>query len=245
MAGKDATIYVEPVQTESVVVALVGTTPLIINRMSEKAKGELLLPKGRKTAAQKQAFLKHIPVEEYRDSVYTLEGPALLAVKATAVKGAMGTAALDLPGTKKAQIKRLAHVKGEYLPVYGVPRLFMEVARCADMNKTPDVRTRAIVPEWVVLATISYVVPLLNATSILNLLAAGGITAGIGDWRPERGGTYGQYTIAKPDDPVVQAIMVSGGREAQQEALDNPVCYDEESARLLTWYVNETARRGK
>ena len=33
--------------------AVVGVTPILFNRMSEKAKRELLLPKGRKSAAEK------------------------------------------------------------------------------------------------------------------------------------------------------------------------------------------------
>lgn len=241
------TILVEPVRSEAITAVLRGTSPIILNRMSEKAMRELLLPKGRKTAADRQASLKHAPLHEYRASAYTLpEGDALLAISASAVKASMMTAALDLPGTKKAQIGRLVYVHGDYLPVYGVPRLFMSVVRSAGIDRTPDVRTRAILSEWVVVATISYVVPLLNASSMFNLLAAAGITAGLGDWRPEKGkGNFGQFVVANVDDADVQATMATGGREAQQYALDNPVCYDEDTQRLLDWYTTEVERRGR
>lgn len=248
VAVKDATIYVEPVRTETIALALIGSSPLILNRMSEKAKRELLYPKGRKTTADKQASLKHLPLDEYRASMYVLPegGDALLGVMASAVKGAMMTAALDLPGTRKAQIGRLVHVRGDYAPVYGVPKLFMSVTRSAGMNQTPDIRTRAIVPRWAALVEITYVMPMLTPTAIANLLTAGGVTAGIGDWRPEKGkGAYGQFVVSDANDPTFIAIREGGGREAQQAAVDAPETYDEDSRQLLAWYTTEVLRRGK
>jgi hypothetical protein len=164
----------------------------------------------------------------------------------SAIKGAMMTAALDLPGAKKAQIGRLVYVYGDYTPIFGVPKLFMSVTRSADMNKTPDIRTRAIVPEWVALITLSYVVPMLNATSIGNLISAAGITAGIGDWRPEKGkGTYGQFRVSNIDDPEFKRIVKIGGRKAQEMALENPGLYNEDTERLFSWYNVEVVKRGK
>ena len=51
-----------------------GMTPLIYNAMSAKVRGELLLPKGKKSAAEKATTLKHDPLAEYRASVYRRMG---------------------------------------------------------------------------------------------------------------------------------------------------------------------------
>ncbi len=51
---------------------ILGTSPLILNRMSQKAQRELLMPKGKKTAVEKATTLKHRPVEEFRASAYQL-----------------------------------------------------------------------------------------------------------------------------------------------------------------------------
>ena len=240
-------IVIEPVQTGTMTCALIGTRPLIMNAMSEKVRQELILPKGRKTTAEKQANLKHNPLEEYQNSVYTIRDEScLLGVMSSAIKGAMMTAALDMPGTRKAQIGRLVYVMGDYTPVYGVPQMFMSVTRSADINHTPDVRTRAIVPEWAALVTIQYVQPLLNATGVLNLLNAGGMTAGIGDWRPQKGaGTYGQFRIGNADDPVLARLQAQGGRAAQEAAMQEPSWYDDDTERLYTWCVAEAKRRGR
>lgn len=228
-------------------VCVLGSSPLILNRMSEKAKRELLMPKGRKTMVERATSLKHNPMEEYRASAYTMPSetaPTLLAILATSFKGAMATAALDLPGAKKSQIGRLTYVNGDRVPVFGVPQLFMSVTRSADMNKTPDVRTRAIVPQWACRLHITYIKPLMRQQAVVNLLAAAGLTIGVGDWRPEKGkGNYGQFEIVGEDDPRYTAILKAGGRKPQQAAIDNPVCYDDETTSLLSWFDDELAKR--
>ena len=228
-------------------VCVLGSSPLILNRMSEKAKRELLMPKGKKTAVEKATSLKHNPIEEYRASAYRInagDSPTLLAALSTSFKGAMATAALDLPGTKKAQIGRLTYVNGDYVPIYGVPQLFMSIVRSADMNRTPDVRTRAIVAKWACYLSITYIRPLMREQAVSNLLAAAGMSIGVGDWRPEKGkGNYGQFELVSSDDPRFLEIVANGGREAQIEALENPTCYDDETASLLGWFDEELARR--
>lgn len=233
------------VSTGSFDCCIVGTSPLILNRMSEKAKHELLMPKGRKNATERATTLKHVPVDEYRASAYTLkDGPTLLAMMATAFKGALRSAALDMPGAKKAQIGRLTYIPGDMVGIYGVPKLFMAIVRSADMNKTPDVRTRAIVPDWACYLRVTYVTPLIRAQAVANLLAAAGITIGVGDGRPEKGAmSYGQFRLADKDDPEFKRIIKQGGRKAQQEGLDDPVCYDDETTELLSWFESERKQR--
>lgn len=245
----DAEIAILPISEGEVTFAVVGNTAFIFNRMAEKAKRELLLGGGRKTAADRAANLKHNPVEEYRSSVYRNKGdePASrLAIPAPAFKGAMSTAALDLPGTKKSEIGRLVWVVGTHVDFYGVPELLMSVVRSADMNKTPDIRTRAIVPAWACMVTVRFVQPKLTATAIANLMAAAGVISGVGDFRQEKGkGNFGQFRLVNPDDAEFRRIVETGGREAQDDALLNYRCHDEETEELLDWYSAEVIRLGR
>jgi len=225
---------------------LLGTSPIILNRLSEKVKHELLMPRGRKTATEKALSLKHDPFAEYRAAPYILADPreaTFLAHVAAAFKGAMETAALDLPGAKKAQIGRLVRVEGEHVGLYGVPRLFMRPVRSADMNRTPDIRTRVILPTWAARVHITYPQQLIRPQAVANLLGAAGFTAGVGDWRPEKGGNYGQFRIIEENDPAFKRVVAAGGRAAQEEGMANPVCYDDETTELLTWYQAELIER--
>ena len=224
---------------------LVGTSPLIFNRMALKARHELLLPKGRKTPADRAANLKHIPLDEYRNSVNRNRdsAPTRLCFPAPGFKKAMATAALDLPGTKKTEIGRLTWVSGHSVNIYGVPQLLMSVVRSADIAKTPDIRTRAIVPQWCCKIDVNFVRPKLQVNSVARLIAAAGVTVGIGDWRQEKGsGSFGQYRIAEANDREVKAIMKAGGIKAQDAALNKPECYDEESEELFSWWNEEITR---
>ena len=246
--ASNAEITIVRVEKSTIRLSILGTTPLIMNRMSEKARRELLMPKGRKTAADKAANLKHVPLEEFRASPYMLrdtDSPAYLAIMASAFKGAMGTAALDLPGARKAQIGRLVYVEGELVPIYGEPQLFMSVVRSADMNRTPDIRSRVIIPEWCAEIQVSYVMPTIREQAVINLLSAAGITAGVGDWRSEKGkGSYGQFEVVTATDKRVAQIKKLWGRTKQIEAMAEPRPYDLETEELLSWFTEEAPRRG-
>jgi hypothetical protein len=227
---------------------ILGRSPIILNAMSAKARQELLFPRGRKNAAEKASSLKHDPLEEFRDSMYYArqeDSPTRIVVKSTAFKNALRSAALDLPGSTKAQIGRLTYVVGDEVPVYGVPELLMSVTRSADIKRTPDVRTRAIIPHWAAKLSVLFTKPILKQAAVINLLSAAGMMQGIGDWRPEKGsGDYGQYNLVGKDSAEFKHIIKTGGKKAQDAAIKNPICYDSETEALLDWFNVEVKRRG-
>lgn len=239
-------IEVEPLRVGSMTVWLRGRTPLICNRMAGKAMRELLFPRGRKTTAEKQQLLKHDPMAEYRNSMSTRtgKGPTRLIFPSPAVKGSMASAALETKGTNKTQIGRLVWVKDYSCDLYGVPQLFMSVVRSADMNKTPDVRTRAILAEWCLPAVVQFVKPQMSENTIAQLLSNGGIIIGIGDFRQEKGkGNFGQFEVVTEAD--CKSIIKSGGLKEQDAAIKSPKCFDAESEELLAWFQAEVDQRGK
>jgi hypothetical protein len=237
---------------------VVGTTPLYYNAMSAKVRQTLLLPEvmGRKTKADRAKALKHDPVAEFRDSMGTdgrLRGDipnlpqTLLSMPAPAFKGAAMMAALDIPGTRKTEIGRLVSIPATRVPVWGIPRLKMDVVRSADMAKTPDVRTRAYLEEWCAVFPVSYVTPNLTAKTIVHLFAAAGIMSGIGDFRQEKGkGSYGLFRLVEgEDDEDFRRIALASDPEAQKEAIENPVCVDDETEAMLAWYLERVREVGK
>ena len=236
-----------PINKGTATFLIVGTSPLIYNAVSEKAKRELLLPGGRKNAASRAQTLKHDPLAEYRSSVYRSRddaGPTRLVFPSPAFKQAMAQAALDIPGATKAAVGRLSWVTGDKVAVYGIPQLHMGVVRSADINHTPDIRTRAILSRWACAIRINFVMPQLTQKHVVTLLGAAGVLCGIGDFRQGKGaGSYGQFRIADPDDEELSEIMNAGGRAAQDDALENPTAYDEETLSLFTWATAEISRK--
>lgn len=227
---------------------ILGMSPIICNAMSAKAKQQLLLPPKRKNLVERATTLKHDPMEEFRSSFYKSRGnnePTRVLLHGGSFKGAMKEAALRMPGVQKKEVGQLVYVEGSYTPLYGVPELFMSITRSADINRTPDVRTRMIIPHWACELQISYADPVIKGSNVLDLLAFAGSFMGVGDWRPEKGsGSYGLFTVLDEPNKQWNDIVKHGGRVAQDRAIANPTPHDEETSELLSWFETESDRRG-
>lgn len=241
------TTEIAPIKTRRLIVNLVGTSPLIMHRYALKAWQELLYPSKRKNAAERDASLKHEPLEEYRGCFYLNRDdktPSLFHLPGGMIHKAMSAAALDMPGTTKAEMERLTSVTSPQINLFGVPRLGMDMVRSSDMARTPDVRTRPYFPRWACTAEIEYKCDPLTDTQILNLLAAAGRIVGLGDWRPQRrGGPHGKFRLAAANDKEFADIVKKEGRAAQQAAYNKPEMYSLEAEELYSWFTAEVARR--
>lgn len=239
-------IQVQQVKLERIKVRIIGTTPLFQNRMSNKVKQQLLVGSKRKTAAEKAA-IKHNPLQEYRDSAETLpDGPTALGMRVVAIKSAMCDAAIETAGLTKAGTQRLIFMPGDHVPLYGTPQLRMDVVRSADMNKTPDVRSRAYLPVWGCEVEVQYVRPQLSASAIVSLLVNAGVLIGLGDYRQQKGkGAFGSFRVIGEGEKDAEwdDLTKNHGRMKQLAALSQPQLADEETADLMSYYEEERARR--
>mgnify|MGYP000846270614 CR=1 FL=1 len=241
-------LQIDALKRGVITLRMIGQTPFYFNAMSLKAKRDLTIGGGRKTAAEK-ANIKHNPEQEFRDSVYKLEtGPTLLGFPAPGVKGAMATAALETNGLNKTTVNRLIFMPEQKIKIWGAPKLKMDVVRSADMNKTPDVRTRAFLPEWCAEVQIAFVMPKLYPNAIVSLLANAGMIVGLGDFRQEKGrGSYGTFSVHGSDmqgeEAEIWEHITSQGRDAQIASLEEPECADEETRELMAIVRQERMRR--
>jgi len=250
MAVKKAeagTLHIDPLKQGRVTLRLIGQTPFYFNAMSAKAKRSLLIGGGKKTAAERKE-IKHDPETEFRDSVYKQStGETLLCFPAPAVKAAMATAALETPGVTKTSVKRLIFLPQEKINIWGRPYLKMDVVRSADMARTPDVRTRALLPRWCAEVDIAFVSPTLSVHSIVSLLSNAGVVVGVGDFRQEKGaGSYGTFSVFGEDMgdfADTWAEITAEGRKVQQAAMDAPEYADDDTADLMHLLHEERARR--
>jgi hypothetical protein len=83
----------------------------------------------------------------------------------------------------------------------------------------------------------------LTAESVARLASAGGQLIGIGDYRLQKSGAYGEYQLVNSDDVQWKQITETEGREVQDQAIAEPMPYDESTAELLTWFEHEAQRR--
>jgi len=225
---------------------IIGETPMFQNRMAAKAKQQLLVG-GRKKTAADRAQIKHHPVAEFRDSLERMrDGPTALGLRVVAMKAAMCTAALETSGITKTSAQRLLFMPGDLSALYGVPQLRMDVVRSADINRTPDVRTRAFLPKWGAEIEIHHVLPQLPVASVVTLACNAGVLVGLGDFRQEKGkGAFGSFRVITPDmqDDEWDDLVANHGRDAQLAAIDSPEYADEDTAELMEYFFGEEKRR--
>lgn len=249
MMKEESIVTVSEIKMDEMQFNLLGITALMPHSASAHAKGQLLFPSPKKNAAERATSMKHEPFDEYREAAYQFDdneaGATRLYMPAAAIKAAIRDVAIDMIGTKKAQIGRLTTVVGGKLPLYGVPCIHSMLVRSSDMNKTPDVRTLPALKRWAIPGVrVRFVNSLIKNTSMANLIANGGIIIGIGDGRPQHGYfDFGMWRCVPDDDRELKEIMRLGGRKAQEAALADPEFYDLETEKLLRWFEAEKKRR--
>lgn len=239
-------IIIQPLKQGVIKLRIIGVTPLYQNRMAAKAKQQLLVG-GQKKSKADRAVIKHQPEIEFRDSAQMLpHGPTALGINVIAVKAAMATAALETPGLTKTSAQRLLFMPGDFAPLYGTPQLKMDVVRSADINKTPDVRTRCYLPRWGAEIDIRFVSPQLSAASVINLLCNAGVLVGVGDFRQEKGkGSFGSFRVLGEGEKDAEwdALVKDHGRKAQLAALKDPEYADADTSDLMAFFFGEVKRR--
>jgi len=242
----DTELFITPVKQSVAHLRIVGTMPLYQNRMAAKSKQELLVG-GKKKSKAERAVIKHDPLQEFRDSAEILPGgPTALGLNVIAVKASMSTAALETAGVTKAAAQRLLFVPGTFAALYGTPMLKMDVVRSADINRTPDIRTRAYLPQWCAQVEVRFVTPQLSAQSVVNLLCNAGILVGVGDFRQEKGkGAFGSFRVLGEgqDDDEWNDLVKNHGRKPQAAALANPQYADRDTEDLMAFFFGEVKRR--
>lgn len=204
----DAAIEITRVGTETLLVPIIGTSPLIVHRFSEKAKRQMLdAMQGRKSPKQAKD-----PKAEYEAAFYRLKdggyGFPALAFKAATVGGAR-----FYQGVTMTALKQFLFVHGEegddgraLTRVEGEPLMREDVVTVG--RNGSDLRYRPQFSEWRTTLEVRYVTSALTQGSVLSLIDAGGMGVGIGEWRPEKDGDFGTYRV----DPAreVEIIKDSG-----------------------------------
>lgn len=215
----DTVIQLPRMAREKARITLIGDTPLIVHRWSEKAKQEML--RNQLKSAQKGRE-KKAPVADFEASIYRMAGGAH-GFPAVAFKSAAVTACTSLAGITKVAARQAFHIFGEqstrpatfadaitteelveiHCPA---PTMREDMVRVA-MGK-PDIRYRAQYWPWAVELVVEYNPGALSAEQLLNLFNTAGFACGVGEWRPERDGSNGRFRVAEADDADILADIM-------------------------------------
>ena len=190
-ATSTTTVTLPPLQIETVNVTLIGDTPLIVHRWSEKAKKQMLDKQMKKASAGKEA---KDPERDFRESLYVLEdgtyGFPIIGFKAAAV-----TACTSIGSMTKVAARQAFHVDGEFAVIEGdEPQMREDMVRVG--MGTADIRYRGEFKNWWTTISVKFNANVMSAEQILNLMQTAGFAVGVGEWRPEKDGQFGRFHVA-------------------------------------------------
>lgn len=202
-----AQVQIDRIGTETMLVPIVGTTPLIVHRFSEKAKRQMLdAMQGRKSPKEAKD-----PDAEYEACFYRLKdetyGFPVLAFKAATIGAARF---YPRNAVTMTALKQFMFFRGEpgadgqsMVRIQGEPVMREDVVRVG--RGGTDLRYRPQFTEWSTTLEVIYVVSALTRSSVLSLIDAGGLGVGVGEWRPEKDGEFGTYRVDPTRDVEVRS----------------------------------------
>lgn len=194
-----ADIRLERIHRETLIIEIKGTAPLITHAWSTKAREMMLAAQqGKKTPKQAKDPDTDFTNSRYQFADGSGDGFPVTGFKAATVKGGgrvFGKAVkmtelrqnfvfiadgLGTDGMQLARINGPAPVKREDMVRVGMG--------------TADIRYRAMYEDWGALLRVQFIPSMIDSASVVALIDAGG-TNGVGEWRPEKGGSFGTYEV--------------------------------------------------
>jgi len=178
-------------------ITLVGDSPLICHRWSEKAKREML-DKQMKSARQIKAAKD--PEADFWASLYILEdhpqhdvAKMRFGFPAVAFKNAAVDACSHIAGVTKVEARGAFHVVGEYVTIKGTPTPREDMVRVG--MGTADIRFRGEFRSWSAVLDFRFNSAVLSAEQVVNLFNTAGFAIGVGEWRPQKDGSMGMFHV--------------------------------------------------
>lgn len=197
VSPKDKAIVLERIQRQTIIIPIIGLTPLIPGKWSEKAKAMMRESQsGPKTKAKKEPKIAEVDAE---GRTYRLPDgrPGVPAVN---FKCAIVDACRFFDGLPMTTAKRAFYVIGEgpeqLVPIIGEGTIREDMVRNA--TGVADIRYRMAFWPWAAELRVSFITRLLDQASVINLVDAAG-QCGVCEWRPSSpkssSGTYGMFQL--------------------------------------------------
>jgi len=218
MAKKNDDLKLKPINRRLVTVRLIGVSPLICHRWSEKAKSQIRDKQqtGKKTRARD---LRE-PEEEAKAATYWVDAKCKVpGVPAIAIKSAVIEAAHNDLGFPKTLLRKSMFIfpmgREIVLPLESTKggKAVPEGVTTEDMVRvgqgSTDMRYRPYFYDWAVTTQWEIDADLLQVQDLLVLLDRAGFGVGVCEWRPEKGGEYGRFRVDDKFKVLDEALTVS------------------------------------
>jgi hypothetical protein len=193
-------------------IVIQGLSPLITHKFSEKAIRDI--EKAQKKEA-KVAKPPRNPEEEFLGGLYVIdEATERYGFPSAGIKKALVNAGGRFADEQMTVLRGLINIlPGDLVEIHGSkPEMRRDPVRLT--GGTTSLAYRPMFREWQIGMDVRYNKGLTTPDQIANLFNIAGFAVGIGDWRPEKNGNFGQFEIIQlaeyaEETPVVQAITTA------------------------------------
>lgn len=187
-------LQIKPIVRKAITLRIKGTSPLVMHKWSEKAKGMMRDKQAGKKTKNRDA---RNPEQECIDATYmTHDGK--FAIPGMALKRAFISAAHKDIGIEKTLVRKALFIQIEdpdgLIPIDTAPPVMRE-----DMMRVgqgiADLRYRPEFKRWSSIFTIEFDAELLTENDVIALVNRSGFGVGILEGRPEVGRDFGRFEI--------------------------------------------------
>lgn len=206
---KEEKIELKNVVVKSMQITIIGDSPLLMRRFSEKAKQQLLDIQTKKAKTTKEIrdpwadmidglnWLTPMPENKTEEGFNeALANGAKFGFPAVGLKQSAISAAYRAGLSKnKVELQGLFHIPDEFIVIEGVPEMREDYVKIPKTGAA-DLAFRGEFKQWKSTFTINYIDGIYSIEQIINFINLGGFTVGIGEWRPEKGGSFGRFHVA-------------------------------------------------
>ena len=186
----EQTITIPEITLQQMIVSIVGTTPLLTNRFSEASISAIEDKQQKKAKLAKEA---RDPEAEFRAALHPI-APGIYGFPAVGIKKALVAAGGRFADEKMTHLRGALNVMGDLIPIIGPePTMRRDTIRLQGSKSSMAYRPQFA--PWAMDVPITFNAGIIGQAQILNLFQIAGFAVGIGAWRPESNGTFGQFTI--------------------------------------------------
>ncbi len=183
-------VEVPSIKSVSTTVKVVGTSTLIVHAWSEKAKKQM---RDKQQKLAKNAREAKDPKADFEGAKY-IDEKGRDCVPALAFKNAIVSAARFSDDMKMTVLRGAIFIPGELLPIK-----FKTCTMREDMVRvgmgTADLRYRPEYHDWSIDLPVVFNSSVVSAEQVMGLLMLAGFSVGICEWRPEKNGQHGRFSI--------------------------------------------------
>lgn len=198
----DKVVKVPQVEFGYAKITLVGETPLLVKKWSEKASQQMADKQQGKAVAKKA---NRDPHQEYLDSMYIIPGTEkkpVYAVHAGGLKKCVVSATRFAENIYKTDVRGAFMIvdaaPGNLIPIVTPgPEFDDQIGRIGGITKTANHIYRARFDKWELTVNVKYMKNAISIEQILFLFEVAGFAVGLHEYRPEKDGTFGTFSVKR------------------------------------------------